>query len=161
MLEKYLKKLHKKAKKKINIKKKKLKQLNISFELKSFRILGQYSQNTIYINEKLFNEIGPKKYFPILRHEYGHFLTDLLYKEVEAHGKEWKNIMYLLGDKNPSYRTGLLSKEIKEAYKDSFVDANCKCSTHKISVYKAGRIRNKTNKYYCTKCSSKIKLIQS
>lgn len=161
MIDKYLKKLHKKAKRKLNLKKKVLKELNISFDLKSFRILGQYSEKTIYINEKLYNQIGAKKYYPILRHEYGHFLVDILYKNVEAHGKEWKNIMFLLGDKNPSYKTNILSNEIKEAYKESFVEANCKCSIHNISVYKAGRIRNKTNKYYCTKCSKKIKLNES
>lgn len=114
MIKKWEKELRKIALSNFKIKKKKLKKLKITFKKRSsFRSLGSYSpfNKTIYINRGIY-EISGEKYYFVFRHEYGHFLADLLHKNINPHGLEWRNIMKLLGDEKPRATTNFFLDDV-------------------------------------------------
>ncbi len=117
MIERWEKELRNIAIEKFKLKKKKLKKIKIEFKPRSSnRCLGYYLNKTIFINKAIY-ELSGEKYYYVFRHEYGHFLTSILFKNVYPHGKEWKYVMRVLGDDKPRATTTLFSKEIKQAFK--------------------------------------------
>lgn len=130
--------------------------LKIKKTLNSIRILGQYSprEKTLYINKRIY-KVNKKKYKTVIRHEYAHFIVDLLFQNnVMPHGKEWKQIMRDLGDSNPRAKTSDFNKEVMIAYPHKFTTISCKCAKFNISIYQL----KKYHKKRCLKCGKKLKM---
>jgi predicted SprT family Zn-dependent metalloprotease len=153
-VENYIKELEENILKIIKIKKLKY---SIRYDLTSVKTLGLFKVTRKGKLRLIFNkdliEKDFEKYKFVIVHEFSHLVTYLHFGRVSSHGKEWKQIMKLLGQKQPRATTALFSNELGD------VKASCKCSEHLISKNRATRIKNGT-KYLCRKCGKKIKLIK-
>lgn len=149
------------------IKKKKMK-IPCLYNLNSSRRLGEFNSingdSFFRFNKKLIDHTGEKRYLPIVTHEFAHLLVHLLYTlkgvKVSHHGIEWQNIMYSLGESNPSSKDSSFSKEIRLAYPNRFSNIKCSC---KKSFYSIGSTKAKnliSKKARCANCETRFKLIK-
>jgi len=156
-LKKELKILEKLAKKIFNLKKLKYK---VKINLKSSLTIGRYerkhNKNTLRFNKAVYKQSKKKTFHEVIVHEFSHMVAYELYGPlIMPHGKEWKSVMRVFGENNPSAKTKAFSK-IK--MKESDVSVKCKCGSFYLSANRGTRLKNGT-KYTCRVCSKKIKLI--
>jgi SprT protein len=85
----------------------------------------------------------------VVRHEFGHAVTRQKYgNTVASHGKEWKEIMRALGDKNPKSTSGLF--EIKH----SGHIYSCGCTEHVVPEKKHKKMQTSSAIMTCSLCNN-------
>lgn len=128
---------------------------SVKFDLKSERTVGMFYFKKdgigLRFHGELLNEVGFKKYKEVIIHEYAHLINFVINKgSVMPHGKEWKQIMNLLGVEKPRATTISFINEL-------LTEAKCKCSKHYLTKSKVQKINNGI-KLRCYNCGKKIKL---
>ena len=137
--------------------------IGVYYNLSSARILGMFIVKEgvaiFRFNKKVILKAGEKKYLEVVIHEFAHLVVHRLYKNAEPHGKEWKSVMDILGAKEASYTTSLLSKYVEIAYASKLKKIKCKCldGIYTTGIRKANNIINRKAK--CSNCGSKFKEI--
>lgn len=153
-LDTFLKFLEKRAEKHLDIK---IPRYKISKKLKSKRILGLFQVKNNKLKIKLNKDLilsNFEKYKEVIIHEFSHMIIFVLYgynENIRSHGKEWKNVMRIMGAKEIASTTQVFEKELGE------IIAICKCKEHYITKNRATRIKNGT-KYLCRNCGKKLKI---
>jgi predicted SprT family Zn-dependent metalloprotease len=89
------------------------KKIDIILNLKGYRAIGQFrvmgKERSIRLHSYLYKKYKKKYLKEVLVHEYAHYINYMINnkkgKRVFPHGKEWKNIMRILGHENPRATT--------------------------------------------------------
>ena len=91
----------------------------------------------------------------VVAHEVAHFAVDQLYRAswraIKPHGKEWRQIMSLLGfsDARASYQADTSQLALKRQRRFLY---QCQCQTHELSTTRHNRIRKQQAVYRCPQC---------
>lgn len=91
-----------------------------------------------------------------VRHELAHLIDAYLYGRTKPHGRNWKAVMYALGDRNPTRCHEYNMDNVKvRRLKKRYIYA-CDCREHEITVIRHKRARSGAQKYYCKTCRNDI-----
>lgn len=130
----------------------------------SFRLRGRTAGianlqlNLLKLNAVLTNNQKYTKHMltEILAHEYGHLLlyhiSSYLGIRFSSHGKEWREIVHLLGFHPSTYH----SMDIIPGRKTILYKGKCRCSKHNLSKKEADLAQRKL--LVCNFCKKKVKL---
>lgn len=91
-----------------------------------------------------------------VRHEIAHLIDAYLHGRTRPHGRNWKAVMYALGDRNPTRCHEYNMENVKvRRLKKRYIYA-CDCMEHEITVIRHKRARSGAQTYYCKTCRKDI-----
>jgi SprT protein len=137
---------------------------DVAFSLRSSRRLGTFmfqpriDKMSLKFNPAVIDVHGEEKYLSVVRHEFGHMITRMIYgSSVRPHGPEWKQVMRKLGDKNPRATTGDFNIKI-EVKSPFIVKCGCPGDKGKHRVSESMYLKFKEIKHICKRCNEYIKV---
>jgi len=91
-----------------------------------------------------------------VRHELAHLIDAYLYGRTKPHGRNWKAVMYALGDRNPTVCHNYNMDNVKtRRMKKSYIYA-CDCMEHSITIIRHRRALAGSQTYVCKTCRKNI-----
>lgn len=89
-------------------------------------------------------------------HEAAHYIVDILYglRRVRPHGREWREIMQLLGAE--ARATGGYDLEGVPVRRLRRYDYACACTAHRLSSIRHRRVQEQRRRYYCRDCRGEL-----
>lgn len=111
----------------------------------------------------VFLEFFGKTYLDeTLPHELAHIAVRLIWgfsKSIKPHGKEWKQVMAILGA-NPArchnYEVPANATIFAKSRRKMVVKYKCGCSEHDLSITRHNRVVKKGAVYRCLKCKKQL-----
>lgn len=116
------------------------------------------TKRLIQLNANLLVTRHPEELVPTFLHELGHiFARDLHGNMISAHGRQWKNIMRLMGQA-PTRTHSMDTAGLERRW--TRIKAQCGCKIREITKHKARKIKSGCWSYTCRLCHQKIQLVE-
>ncbi|XKM13785.1 SprT family zinc-dependent metalloprotease [Orbaceae bacterium ac157xtp] len=139
---------------------------NISFNEPSIKYLNKGSiagsaylnKWEIQLNTNMLLENQQRFINEVIPHELAHLIAFKIYGKVKPHGKEWQHIMQTIFLLEPN-RTHKF--KIPITTKRATFHYACECQTHELSVIRHNRIQSSKATYFCNKCKTALKPVES
>jgi SprT protein len=134
----------------------------VYFDLKG-RAAGMYKialgKRQLRFNPYLFARYFEENVQNTIPHEVAHYLVDAIYgiKKVRPHGKEWKNIMQLLGAE--PLRTHQFSMQGIPHRSYRRFSYQCNCNIYQLTSRRHNMINRNQRRYFCPTCKSELQLL--
>lgn len=133
--------------------------VTIKFDLTG-RSAGMYvrkeNQYMIRYNAYIFAKYFEENLSTTVPHEVAHYITDMMFKSVYPHGKEWRQIMYSFNtDPKRTCDYDLEGIQIKTQKRHGY---HCKCMTHQLSSTRHNKIQRGKACYFCQQCHQELVL---
>jgi len=139
-----------------------LEDIPVKFDLKgksSGMFVVKNKQICIRYNEMIFSAYFEDALINTVAHEVAHYVVFSVWglKSAKPHGREWKQVMALLGVK----------AEVTSRYKVDHIplhqqrrhDYSCACMTHQLSTTRHNKVQSKKAVYNCRKCRQPLRLL--
>lgn len=129
------------------------------------RAAGMYKIQTgtrqLRFNPYLFARYFPENFSNTVPHEVAHYLVDMLYglNKVRPHGREWQNIMNLLGAEPQRTHQFDLTGIPQRTYRR--FDYQCACNTYQLTSRRHNMIVSNQRRYFCRQCKSELQLLDN
>lgn len=126
------------------------------------RVMGRAKTNKsrtefeVSFSDKLWDRATTEQKKNTVIHEVCHIVCFIRHPFAKAHGYEWKQLMLDVGG-TPDRTIKINRKGVERTNEKVF--CYCKCGKKIISSNRATRIRNGTNRYYCTACGLAVTLV--
>lgn len=130
--------------------------VDVQFNSRFTRRLGDANLGLkrVRFSTPLWKRAGYKKRQDTVRHEVAHLLTAQMAPRAPAHGHMWKMVCRIIG------ASGERCHHVPSEDLRTRVPATCTCGNiTSIGKVRAGRIRNGTAKYHCTRCRGVVALV--
>ncbi|MGB5607304.1 MAG: SprT-like domain-containing protein [Gammaproteobacteria bacterium] len=131
----------------------------VRFELQG-RAAGMYrvhkGERVIRYNPYIFSKYFDDSLANTVPHEVAHYITEVLYGlvNVRPHGREWQNIMRMLGAE-PSVTCRYDLTGIPLRRQRHFI-YRCACTRHALSAVRHKRSSSGKARYYCRHCRKPV-----
>jgi len=131
----------------------------VCFDLKG-RSAGMYrvasGAREIRYNPYLFAKYYNENVTTTVPHEVAHYLTDAVYgyRNVRPHGREWRNVMRLLGA-NDAVRCNFDLDGIP-VRRYRMIRYVCRCQSHELTSVRHNRVKHKGARYFCRACRTEL-----
>ena len=116
------------------------------------------SNQWIRYNEAIFSRYFEDAIVNTTAHEVAHYIAYQLYprQAIKPHGKEWKQLMSMLGLKaEVTSRYDLDGLPLRQQQKHLYI---CDCRQHKLTTTRHNKIQNKKAAYSCKFCRQTLRL---
>ncbi len=131
----------------------------VLFDL-SGRTAGMYrvvrGEPQIRYNPYLFAKYYDENVNTTVPHEVAHYLTDAVYgyRNVKPHGRQWQNVMRLLGA-NDAVRCDFDLEGIPMRRYRRFRYV-CRCRSHELTSVRHNRVQRRLARYFCRACQMEL-----
>ncbi|MGR9091021.1 MAG: SprT family zinc-dependent metalloprotease [Gammaproteobacteria bacterium] len=124
------------------------------------RTAGMYrvvsGEPQIRYNPYLFAKYYDENVTTTVPHEVAHYLTDAVYgyRNVKPHGREWRNVMRVLGA-NDAVRCDFDLEGIPvRRYRT--IRYVCRCRAHELTSVRHNRVQRQRARYFCRACRTEL-----